>query len=172
MFPVFFVVLLVLRAFSWQEWATALLGLMVPVFLYECIAYLTDFNQWYLFSAGSHFFQYMKPPSFSEYFFPVTGCLFLLLVASLLYNLANGAGNTVKKQRGKTILLWLMVFSIPGFFSGGANSAIVLLTFAIPVSFFVGDFLFRLKQTKITNTLLVILLICASVVFAGELGFV
>lgn len=170
-FPVFFIMLLVLRAFSWREWGTALLGFVVPVFFYECIAYLTDFNQWYLFSAGNHFFQYLKPPSFSEYYFPVTGCLFLLLISALFYNLANGAGNTVKKQRGKTILLWLMVFSIPGFFSGGANSAVILLTFAIPVSFFIGDFFYRLRQTKITNTLLTLLLISACVVFAGELGF-
>jgi hypothetical protein len=169
-FPAFFVILLILRPFNWREWANAILGFMVPVFIYECVAYLSDFNQGYLFSAAGQYFKYLKAPSFSEYYFPVTACLFLLLIASFLYNMANGAGNTVKKQRSKLILIWLTLFSIPGFFSGGANSGIIILTFAIPLAFFIGDFLFRIRRIKITNTLLAILLLCVGVVFAGEFG--
>ena len=167
-FPVFFVILLILRAFSWREWANALLGFIVPVFLYECVAYLSDFNQWYIFNAVQQYFTNLRLPSFSEFYIPLSGWLLLLLIASFFYNLANGPGNTVKKQRSKTILLWLILFSIPGFFSGGANSAIILLTFAVPISFFIGDFLFRIKRIKITNTLIAILLLCAAFVIAGE----
>lgn len=168
--PLFFIALLILRPFHWREWANATLGFLMPVFLYECIAYLTEFNRWYLFDASRLYFKYLRIPSFSEYYFPITGCLFFLLLAALLYNLANGAGNTVKKQRSKTILLWMTLFSVPGFFSGGANSGIILLTFALPLSFFIGDFLFRIRRIKITNTLLAALILCAAVVLAGELN--
>jgi hypothetical protein len=171
-FPVFFIVLLILRPFEWREWANALLGFAVPVILYEFIAYLTAFNQGYLFEAAGHFFATLRAPSFSEYYIPLTACLLLLLLAAIFYNLANGTGNTVKKQRAKTILVWLTVFSIPGFFAAGGNGAIIILTFAIPFSFFIGDFLFRIRRIKITNTLLVILILSTLIVLAGQYNLI
>jgi hypothetical protein len=171
-FPLFFVILLVLRPFHWREWVIAILGFFMPVFIYECMAYLSDFNQWYLIDATGLFFHYMKMPSLSEYYLPTLFTLFLLLVLALVHNIANGFGNTVKKQRAKTIMLWYIFFSIFGFFSGGANSSSILLTFAFPLSFFIGDFLFSMKRLKIVNTILAILLLCATLVFAGQYDLV
>lgn len=166
--PLFFIILLILRPFYWREWVIALLGFFVPVFIYECMAYLTDFNRWYLFDAAALYLQSLKAPSFSEYYIPLVACLFILLVIAVFYNLVNGFGNTVKKQRAKAILLWFIFFSIFGFFSGGANSSSIILTFAFPLSFFIGDLLFNLKRIKITNTILAILLFCAILIFLGE----
>src|SRR5690606_35852570 len=104
--------------------------------------YLSDFNQWYIFEASALYFYSLKVPSFSEYFVPLSITLFILIVVSILYNLINGFGNTVKKQKAKSILLWVLFFSSFGFFSGGANSSGILLTYAFPLSFFIGDFLF------------------------------
>jgi len=84
--------------------------------------------------------------------------------------LRYGTGNTVKKQRAKTIFFWYLFFCIFGFFSGGANTSSVLLLSAVPVSFFAGDFLSRIRQTKITNTLLTILMLCVLVVLLGKSG--
>lgn len=170
--PLFFVVLLILRPFHWREWTIALLGFFVPVFIYECMAYLSDFNQWYIIDATTLYFRSLKVPSFSEYFIPLSSALFLLLFISLLYNLMNGFGATVKKQRMKAILLWLLFFSTFGFFSGGANSSSIILAYAFPLSFFIGDFLFRLKQVKITNTILALLIFCVLVILGGRLGMI
>lgn len=171
-FPLFFVVLLILRPFNWREWVIALIGFSVPLFIYECMAYLSNFNQGYLFDAIGLYFDFMKVPSFSEYYLPVSICIFFLLVISILYSLVNGFGNTVKKQRTKSILLWFLFFSTFGFFSGGANSSNIILVYAFPLSFFIGDFLFSLKQIKITNTILAILIFSVIIVFLGQFGVI
>jgi len=171
-FPLFFIILLILRPFSWREWVIALIGFFMPMFIYECMAYLSNFNQGYLFDAIELYFKSMKVPSFSEYYLPISLSLFLLLIISFFHSLVNGFGNTVKKQRTKSILLWVLFFSTFGFFSGGANSSNIILTYAFPLSFFIGDFLFALKQIKITNTILAILIFCVLVVFLGQFGVI
>jgi hypothetical protein len=171
-FPLFFIILLILRPFHWREWVIALLGFFMPVFFYECMAYLSDFNQWYLFDATSLYLNSLKVPSFSEYFLPISIAFFVLLVISIFYNLMYGFGNTVKKQRTKSILLWFIFFSVFGFFSGGANSSSILLTYAFPLSFFVGDFLYQVKQIKFVNTIMVVLLFCVALIFLGRYGVI
>jgi len=140
--------------------------------MYECMAYLSNSNQGYLFDATELYFQFMKIPSFSEYYLPTSITLFFLLVISFFYSLVNGFGNTVKKQKTKTILLWFLFFSTFGFFSGGANSSNIILVYAFPLSFFIGDFLFNLKQIKIANTILAILIFCVVIVFLGQFGVI
>lgn len=171
-FPLFFTILLVLRPFYWREWAIALLGFLTPVFLYESLAYLFGFNQWFLFDAIALFTEYMKVPVLSEYYFPLMLFLFLLLILSIVNVLQYGSGNTVKKQRSKTIFFWYLFFCIFGFFSGGANTSSILLLSAVPISFFAGDFLFRIRQTKVTNTLLTLMILCVLVLVLGKLGVI
>ena len=166
--PLFFITLSILRPFHWRDWVIAVIGFIAPIFLYECLAYLSNFNQWYLFDAIGQFFEDMQVPAFSEYYLPLAIALFLLLMLSIFQSLMQGFGNTVKKQRAKSILLWLLFFSLFAAFSGGANTSSILMLYAIPLCFFVGDFLFQLKQIKITNTLLAVLLLCSALVIAAE----
>lgn len=171
-FPLFFIILLILRPFYWREWVVALMGFFLPMFIYECMAYLSDFNQWYIFDAIVIYFEFLKIPSFSEYFLPLSALLFVLLIISILSSLMYGFGNTVKKQRTRSILLWFLFFSTFGFFSGGANSTNIILTYAFPLCFFIGDFMFGLKQIKITNTILTLLLLCVVLVFFGRFNLI
>ncbi len=167
-FPLFFIVLLILHPFYWRDWAIAILGFIAPIFICESIAYLSDYSQWYLFKSVAVFLQFLKPPSLSEYFLPLTAFLVITLLFAVFQNLVRGFGNTVKKQKAKIILFWFLFFSTFGFFSGGANSSSIILIYAFPLSFFIGDFLYGLKQTKIANTILVFFLLCVLVVFLGE----
>jgi hypothetical protein len=169
-FPLFFIILLILRPFNWREWAVAFLGFLMPVFIYDCIAYLSDFSQGYILEAAIFYFRSLRVPSFSEYYLPLSFLLFILMLLSLLNNLSRGFGNTIKKQRTKTILIWFLLFASFGFFSGGATSSSIILTYAFPLSFFIGDFLYGIKQQKTKNTILTILILCAFIVFAGQLG--
>jgi len=171
-FPLFFTILMVLRPFNWREWLIAILGFLSPIFLYECFAYLFDWNQWFLFEAMAHFTKYMKTPILSEYYFPLLLFLLVLLLLSIGLVLRYGSGNTVKKQRSKTIFFWYLFFCFFGFFSGGANTSSILLLSAVPISFFVGDFLFGIRQTKITNTLITILFLCVTLVILGKAGII
>lgn len=171
-FPLFFIILLILRPFHWREWVIALLGFFLPLFLYESMAYLSDFNRWYFFDATRLYFQSLRVPSFSEYYLPLTALLCLLLVIAILSALVYGFGNTVKKQRTRSILLWMLFFATFGFFSGGATSSSILLTYALPMSFFIGDLLFGLKQVKIANTLLALLIFTVVLVFLGGYGLI
>jgi hypothetical protein len=167
-FPLFFIVLLILRPFYWRDWAIAILGFIAPIFICESIAYLSDYSQWYLFKSVAVFLQFLKPPSLSEYFLPLTTFLVITLLFAIFQNLIRGFGNTVKKQKAKIILFWFLFFATFGFFSGGANSSSIILIYAFPLSFFIGDFLYGLKQTKIANTILFFFLLCVLIVFLGE----
>lgn len=167
-FPLFFITLLILRPFSWREWLVALIGFAAPIFLYESVAYLSDFNQWYFAQATKLYFNFLRLPSFSEYYLALLILLSVLFSLAIVSGLVNGFGNTVKKQRTKSILLWFAFLSFLGFFSGGANSSSIILTYALPLSFFIGDFLFGLKQIKITNTILVLFMLCVILVFLAE----
>jgi len=167
-FPLFFIVLIILRPFYWREWVVAILGFIAPVFLYESLAYLSDFNRWYFIKATASFFESPKLPSFSEYYLPFLLLLLLLLIISVVSGFVTGFGNTVKKQRSKSILLWYLFLACFGFFSGGANSSGVILSYALPLSFFIGDFLYSIKQIKITNTILTLLLLCLLIIFLAQ----
>jgi hypothetical protein len=171
-FPLFFITLLILRPFYWREWLVAIIGFAAPIFLYESIAYLSDFNQGYFVKASELFFNSLRLPSFSEYYLPLLVLLASLFIIAFVYNLVNGFGNTVKKQRSKSILLWYVFLSFLGFFSGGANASSIILNYALPLSFFIGDFLFNLKQVKITNTIVTLLLLCVLLIFLAEYGVV
>lgn len=166
--PLFFITLLILRPFYWREWLVAIIGFASPLLLFESVAYLSDFNQWYFIKAAQLFFNSPKFPSFSEYFVPLSILLAVLFIISLISNLINGFGNTVKKQRTKSFLLWFAFMSVFGFFSGGSNTSSIILTYALPVSFFIGDFLFSLKQIKIANTVLTLLIFCVLIIFLAE----
>ena len=100
-FPLFFIVLLILRPFYWRDWAIAILGFIAPIFICESIAYLSDYSQWYLFKSVAVFLQFLKPPSLSEYFLPLTTFLVITLLFAIFQNLVRGFGNTVKKQKAK-----------------------------------------------------------------------
>ena len=169
-FPLFFIILLILRPFVWREWVIALLGFFLPLFLYESMAYLSNFNQWYFFDAAGLYFQFLKVPSFSEYYLPLSALLFIVLIISIFWSLLHGFGNTVKKQRAKSILLWHLFFATFGFFSGGANSSSIILTYAFPMAFFIGDFLYNLKQVKVANTILTLILLTITLIFLGGFG--
>lgn len=164
-FPFFFIALFILRPFNWREWIIALLGFLAPVFIYECIAYLSNFNQWYFLKVAGTFFAHFKTPSFSEYYLPLLFLLVLLFLSSTLYVFISGAGNTVKKQRAKSVFFWYFLFNIVGLFSGGSNSSQMILIFAIPLTFLIGEYLFSIKSIKITNTLLTLLMLCLALIY-------
>lgn len=152
--PFLFVTLIILRPFYWREFAIALLGFISPIFIYECLSYLFNFNQWYIFESLHELFQHFRAPVFSTHFLPFFGLILLLFVLSLLSFLSQGFGNTVKKQKAKSCFLWYIVLVSPSVFTSGINYANTLLLFSIPLAFLSGEFFFNLKSTRWSNVLL------------------
>ncbi|HQQ94996.1 MAG TPA: DUF6427 family protein [Bacteroidia bacterium] len=171
-FPLFFIALMILRPFHWREWAVALLGFLCTLFFYESLAYLFDWNHWFLFDSIQMYLHYLRFPTFSEYFLPLLAFLFVLLLLSLFNNFRYGFGNTVKKQRAKSVFLWMLFFDLFGFFAAGSNSSGILSLYAVPLCFLTGDFFFSIRQTKVSNTLLSLLILCVVLVVMGKLGLV
>lgn len=167
-FPLFFIILLILRPFYWRDWVISILGFLSPILIFESLSYLSNFNNWYFIKSVGLYFKSFTLPSFSEYYLPLTGFLFFFLLLSIINSFLKNSGSTLKMQRAKYILLWILLFSTCGLFSGGSNSSNILLTFAFPVSFFIGDFLFGLKDKKIANTILTVYLLCIALVVIAQ----
>lgn len=170
--PIFFITLIILRSFNWREWAIAIVGIFAPLFIYEGVAYLSGYNRWYLFEAIAFYFKNLDRPIISEYYFPIFFLLFVLLLISIVNSFLTNFGNTIKKQRIRLLFLFVILFNTFGFFSDGANSCSIILTYALPLSFFIGDFLYNIKQKKIVNTILTLILLGLAVIFAGQMGII
>lgn len=167
-FPLFLIGWLVLRPFNLKELSTIILGFLAPLFMFECVAYLTNFNQWYFIFATKEFFNSLKYPQMSEYYYALLAFLLVLFLVSIIYLLLTGMGNTVKKQKVRDILLWSMFFSLFNLFAGGSNSTSILIILSFPLSVFIGDLLYAIKQKRITNTLLGLLILSMLVVVLAK----
>lgn len=155
-FPFIFVSLAILRPFNWREYAVALIGFFSPVFMYECLSYLFNFNQWYVFESMGELFKGLGLPVFNINFLPLMITTVLLFVFSIIQAMADGFGNTVKKQKAKSCFLWLMFMLIPTIFISGMSYESTFLLYSIPLSFFIGELFFNLRSTRIANILLVL----------------
>ena len=168
--PIFFITLIILRSFNWREWVISIVGIFAPLFIYEGVAYLSGYNSWYLFEAIAFYFKNLSKPIISEYYFPILFLLFVLLLISVIKSFLINFGNSVKKQRTKLLFVSVLLFNTFGFFSKGATGSSIILTYALPLSFFIGDFLYEIKQKKIVNTILTLIILCLAVIFAGQMG--
>lgn len=158
LFPFVFVAIGILRPFNWREVVMAILGFICPLFIYECLSYLFNFNQWYIFESLGEMFVSFKRAQFNLNFLPFLITIALLLIISIISFLAEGLGNTVKKQKAKTCFFWLMMLIAPVFFISGSSYENVVVFYSIPLSFLIGDFLFGLRSSRFVNVLLLVLI--------------
>jgi len=159
LFPFIFIALAILRPFNWREFVMIIIGFICPIFIYECLSYLFSFNQWYVFENLAELFSYFKKPTLNMDFFPFLIVTSLLLLFSMINLMAEGLGNTVKKQKAKSIFLWFLILIIPLFFISGSGYVNIMLLYSIPLSFLIGEFFFNLRSTKLANIILLIFIL-------------
>lgn len=169
-FILFFIVLIILRPFIWREWISGLFGFVSPWIIFECIAYLGNFNRWYFIESLTLFFNSFRLSYFSEYYFLFSFTLIVLFVLAMISIFTKGIKGSVKTQKFQSILIWFTLLAIPVIFSAASNSSFVLLNFSLPFCFAIGDYFFQMRQIKIVNTLLLVLLIGVGIVLAGFTG--
>ena len=171
-FPFIFISLVVLRPFNWREYAIAIIGFISPIFIYECLSYLFNFNQWYVLEGIVELLSSLRSPLLNIDFLPFLIFTIFLFALSALSFLVDGFGNTVKKQKSKTCFFWYMILISPSIFVSGVNYEKILVLYSIPLCFFIGDFLFNIKRVRLTNLLLVLFIFSALFYFVKKTALI
>jgi hypothetical protein len=172
LFPFVFVAIVILRPFYWREFVIAIIGFICPIFIYECLSYLFNFNQGYIFETMVEMFSSFKKPVLNIHFLPFLISVALLFVFSAVSFLAEGLGNTVKKQKAKTCFFWFMLLIIPLFFISGSGYENILSFYSIPLCFLIGDLLFGLRSSRLVNILVFIFVLSALFYVVQKTGII
>lgn len=155
--PLCFMMLIILRPFQWRDWAITLLGFLLPLYFFMSMSYLMNEDMWRMLSVFRDTMGSFQRPLVSEYFYPFLFVLLLLLVLAIASYVAGGFGAKIKTQKAKYILLWLtLLLSINVFLN--SDSDFLFVSCLVPFSILVGDYLAELRQLKIANTLLFLLI--------------
>ena len=168
-FPISFIALIILRAFNWREWVVLLIGIITPLYLYICINYLTTNNPFIVFLMIREATSNMHSPVFSEYYFVFILISILSLTFAIIHYLNKGFGGKVKTQKAKYIIIWMLFFCLFILFFE-QMSDMILLPCIIPLSIILGDYFASLKQLKIANTLMFLLMCGFSIIYLHSLG--
>ena len=168
----YFIALLILRPFSWREWFVAIFGLIAPVFIYFCIGYLINIPFTDYFSYILNLFTNFQKPLLSEYFYPLFFYLLILLILCGGKHFTKGLGGKIKTQKNLGLMYWLLLLSLVNFFSKNNTSYFPLIASVIPMSVLLSDYFYNIKQLKIANTLLFLLLATGALLFLMNLNLI
>ena len=168
----FFITLLILRAFNWREWFVSILGLIAPVFIYFCVGYLINIPFTDFFTYLLNLFTNFQAPLLSEYFYPLFFCLLILLLLGAGKHFTRGLGGKIKTQKNLGLMYWLLLLSMINFFSKNNTSYFPLIASVIPISVLLSDYFYNIKQLKVSNTLLFLLLASGALLFLMNLNLI
>lgn len=171
LFPLCFMMLVILRSFQWRDWGVTLLGFLLPLYLFMGISYLAGKDVWRIFTVFKETVESFQKPSVSEYFYPLLFMIIILVVLTLVSYVSKGFGPKVKTQKTKYILLWLFVLLSINIFIGN-DSDFIFIANTIPLSILLADYLAEMKQLKIANTLLFLLLGGIAVIYLHKLSMI
>lgn len=170
-FPLCFISLIIFRSFNWREWIVLLLGLITPLYIYLSICYLTSEDYFAVFSMMREATSSIQKPIVSEYYF---GFIFIIILSfgfALIRYLSKGFGSKVKTQKTKYVLLWMLLLCLIIMLFEQVSD-MILLPCIIPLSIFIGDYLAEIKQLKIANTLLIIIIGAFAIIYLHALGII
>ena len=168
----YFIALLILRAFNWREWLVTLLGLIAPVFVYFSIGYLINIPFLDYLTYVLNLFTNFQKPLLSEYFYPLFFCLLILLILGVGKHFGKGLGGKIKTQKNLGLMYWLFILSLINFFSKNNTFYFPLIASIIPLSILLADYFYHIRQLKIANTLLFLLLASGALLFLMHLNLI
>lgn len=168
--PVFFVSVVILKPLTVREILLALLGFLCPLFIFECLAYLSDFQQWYLLEMFPLYLSTLHLPNPTRYEWLLLGFVLVLLIFSFIQFILNPHSTKVKTAKGKTSLGWCLLGSLLIAAGASGQSISALLYTLIPVSFICGDYFFYVRRLLFVNLWLSLVLITGFLVVLSKLG--
>ena len=170
-FPILYIALLILRAFNWREWMVSFIGLILPLFIYMCLCYLSNGDIFSFYNLLKDAIHQLQLPVISEFYIGFLMISVLLFIFALVHYFGKGFGGKVKTQKTKYIMVWLLgLCLLMAFFEPLPD--MVLLSGIIPLSILLGDYIAEIKQLKIANTLLVMFIGAFIVVYFYALGII
>jgi hypothetical protein len=170
-FPLGFIALSIMRSFNWREWAVLLFGYLTPIYIYISINYLTVNSPEQALNMLNSLLSEFSRPIISEYYMLFIFSSFLILMFTVFYYLNKGFGGKIKTQKSKYIIIWLLLFCVIMMFFK-QMSDMIFITCIIPLSILLGDYLSLIKQLKIANTLVFLLMAGFTVIYLHLLGFI
>jgi hypothetical protein len=170
-FPLSLFALIILRPFNWREWSVLLIGLITPLYIYVSICYLTTNEAFVVFGMMREAISTVQKPILSEYYVGFIIMILLAFMFAIIHYLGKGFGGKVKTQKTKYILLWMLVLCLLMIFFE-QMSDMILLPCIVPLSIIIGDYVSEIKQLKIANTLLILLLSAFSIIYLHALGII
>ena len=171
LFPLCFMMLVILRTFHWREWGVTLLGFLLPLYLFMGLSYLSGKDIWRIFTVFQETVAAFQKPSVSEYFYPFLLMIVVMLVLMVASYLTKGFGPKIKTQKTKYILVWLFVLLGINIFIGN-DSDFIFIANTIPLSILLGDYLAEMRQLKISNTLLFLIMAGLAVIYLHDLALI
>jgi hypothetical protein len=163
--------LFILKSFNWREWLCFVLGVVLPLLLFMSFAYLNGSDFLRPFSLFSNALKHINTPVFSEYYLVLSSSFIFLILLSIGFYFKKGFGSRVKIQKAKFILIWLGVLCLIISFLD-TTSTMFLLPCAIPFSIIIGDYIGEIKQLKVANTLLSMVIFGFAIICMHNLGVI
>lgn len=167
--PVLFIALLITRSFVWREWLILLIGIITPIYLHMGFCYLNNEPIFIFFENLNQNLNNAQAPHFSEYHLVFLILIGFIFVLTLLHYFSKGFGNKIKTTKTKYIMLWLLIMGVAVSFYK-QHSDMFFLPFIIPLSVLIGDYLAEIKQLKVANTLLFLILCGFAIIYAHALN--
>lgn len=170
--PLFFASLFILKPLNVRDFFVALIGFLCPVFIYECMAYLAGFEQWYIFNAVTNYFSYLHIPLFHTFEWVNIGLLFLLLLLSALAVIFQPHAAKVKTTKAKTVCWWWLFGALLVGLSSYTGGTVFLAGLLPSAVFITGDFLFYIKRPLFVNGFLALIFLSALSLVLFNLGLI
>jgi hypothetical protein len=169
---IYFAALFILKPINIREFIVSILGFLCPIFIYECLAYLGSFDQWYLTHAIRNYFNFIQLPILNLYQWIVLGVMLFLLLLSILQMVLQPHSTKVKTAKGKSILWWWLAGAVFIVLTIKSNGSQIITSLLLAASFIIGDYLFYLKRMLIANLMLTLILLSGLSLVLINLGFV
>ena len=168
--PVAYISLAIIRSFNWREWLMLLIGFFTSFHIYGCICYLKGEPLFKAFKIITESLANAQSPLVSEYYLFFLIVLAFVFVFAIFHYINKGFGNKIKTINNKYILLWLLLFLLMAIFYS-QHTHMLFMPYAIVLSILLGDYLSEIKQLKVANTLLFLIIVGFSLVYCHALGF-
>lgn len=169
-FPVAYIALAIIRSFNWREWLILLIGFFTSFYMYGSVCYLKGEPIFKAFTIITESLASAQWPLVSEYYLLFLIVLTVVFVFAIFHYISKGFGNKIKTIKNKYILLWLLLFLLMAIFYS-QHSNMLFMPYAIILSILLGDYLAEIKQLKVANTLLFLIIVGFSMVYCHALGF-
>ena len=133
------------------------------------ISYLNGLGAFTIIDIFKNNMANFQKPVISEYYLVYFIITVFIIVLSIFHYVSKGFGNKIKTIKIKYVIIWLLFLSLIILFYKQTTD-MILLPCIIPLSIIMGDYLSEIKQLKIANTLLFLLLCGFIIVYGHAMG--